>query len=135
MRADRPRCGFTLIEAVVALAIIGVVTVGAFAAYGTQLRAEGRAQEAWTLEALAEERLAALALAESAALRTLPDTLRRGRFAAPFARYRWTAAARTVHGERDLWELAVTVSAADSTALTLRTRRFRPPPRVVEETR
>jgi prepilin-type N-terminal cleavage/methylation domain-containing protein len=124
--------GFTLLETVVALAIIGVVTIGAFTTYGAQLRAEERAQSAWVLEALAEERLASLSLSEPRTLRLLPDSLRRGRFAPPFASYSWSAEARAVPSERDLWQIAVIVRSPSGASLSLRSRRWRP--EVVEET-
>lgn len=120
------RDGFTLIEAVVALAIIGVVAIGAFVTVGTQLRTEARAQGVWAAEALAEERMASLVLADARTLKMLPDSLRRGRFAPPYMMYLWTAEARVVPRERDLWDIAVTVRSPEN-RVTLRTRRWRAP--------
>jgi prepilin-type N-terminal cleavage/methylation domain-containing protein len=124
-RNRRRRDGFTLLEATVALTIIGVCVIGAFGAFGAQLRADQRARAALPIEALAEERMAALLLMEPQRWRVLPDTVRRGRFPAPFADHTWEASTHEVPRERDLRELVVTVRGPTS-ALTLRTRRYRP---------
>ena len=61
--ASHARRGFTMLEAVVALAIIGLVCVGVLGAYGATLRADVVAAERLPLAALAEERIAAMDLA------------------------------------------------------------------------
>lgn len=123
----RARHGFTVLEAAVAVAIIGMISVGALAAFGADLRAAQRSQELLPAAALAEERLAALELAEPTRLAMLPDSLRRGRFTAPFERYEWTASATPVRGERALYDFTVRVRW-ESGDYSLARRRYRPPP-------
>ena len=123
----RARRGFTVLEAAVAVAIIGMISIGALAAFSADLRAAQRAQDLLPASALAEERLAALELADPTRLAMLPDSLTRGRFGPPFERYEWTASARPVRGERSLYDFAVRVRW-ETGEYTLARRRFRPPP-------
>ena len=130
MRARRGytvRCGFTVLEAAVAVAIIGMISISALAAFSAALRVSQRSQELLPAAALAEERLAAVELAEPTRLAMLPDSMTRGRFRAPFERYEWTATARRVRGERSLYDFVVRVRW-DSGEYALARRRFRPPP-------
>ena len=122
----RARRGFTLLEAAVAMAIVGMISVGALSAFGADLRAAQRAQEMLPAAALAEERLAVLELADPSWLAMLPDSLARGRYAPPFERYEWTATAVPVRGERSLYEFAVRVRW-DGGEYSVARRRFRPP--------
>jgi type II secretory pathway pseudopilin PulG len=109
----RSSAGFTLLEAVVAVTIVSLVGAAALGAVGAELRATARGQ--WSLEAaaLAEERLAALELAEVHELESLPDPLARGRFPAPFDHYVWEASSERLRDEADLYELTVTVESSD----------------------
>ena len=120
------RAGFTLLEAAIALLVLGLAAAGAFAALGAARRAETGAVQVGPAVALAEERLAALVLAAPRELRALPDSLRRGRFAAPYDAYAWTAEARPVVGEPALYDLAVAVTWPAGGRLAVRTRRYRP---------
>jgi type II secretion system protein I len=126
---NRSRAGFTLLEAVIALAIIGVAVVGVMSAFGGDLRAAERARTALTVSTLARSRLARLELATASELATLPDSLSHGAFAAPFARYQWKATASAVRGEPDLYDVRVTVTW-DGGQSELRSRRYRPVPLV-----
>jgi type II secretory pathway pseudopilin PulG len=119
--------GFTVLEAAVAIAIVGMISIAALAAFSGDLRAAHRAGELLPAAALAEDRLASLELAPPAWLTMLPDSLARGRFAAPFAGHEWTASAKPVRGERHLYDLAVTVRW-EGGAYSLARRRYRPPP-------
>ncbi len=101
--------GFTLLEAVVALTILGAVSIAAISALASELQTTARASNAVEGAALANNQMARLALLASRDLARLPDSLRRGTFDSPFAGYRWTAASRQVRGELDLYELTVTV--------------------------
>jgi len=123
--SSRASRGFTILEAVVALAIVGLAGVSALEAVGGELRAADRAAEAYVASALAQDRLAAVGLLASRDFARLPDSLRRGTFAPPFAAYRWTATAQPVSGERELYEVTVSI-AGDRTAYVLTTSMYRP---------
>ena len=97
-RADR---GFTILEAVVALAIVGLAGVAALEAVGGEIRGIDRAREAYTTAALAQDRLATITVLPPEDLNPLPDSLARGTFAEPFKDYRWTATLHPLFGERD----------------------------------
>jgi prepilin-type N-terminal cleavage/methylation domain-containing protein len=122
-RRSRARRGFTLLEAVVALAIIGLVCVGVLDAYGATLRADVTAAERLPLAALAEERIAALDLA-SGSLERLPDSLARGRFEVPYHTATWETELRRVRQSETLYDVTVRVRDGDD-VFTLRTRRHR----------
>lgn len=130
MNQLRNSSGFTLLEAVVAITIVSLVGVAGLAAVGTELRAAARGQ--WSLEAsaLAEERLAALELAEVQELESLPDSLAQGRFPPPFDRYQWEASSERMRDEEEIYELSVTVESND-VSQRLITHVFRPPIEVV----
>ncbi len=128
--SGRPRPGFTLLEAVIALAIVTVAAVAALSALAAELRTADRVQHALPAAALADDRLAAIALLPPDALARLPDSIARGRFEPPFADYRWTASSRDAPGEDGLYDVRVTVEWDDG-AFTLASRLFRPPPRAV----
>src|SRR5215217_6870753 len=96
MRADRlppatrracARAGFTLLEAVVALAIVGTIAIAVLGSFGAELRTASRVRDALPAVTLAEEQLARLSSADAATLAMLPDSLARGEFIAPFADY------------------------------------------------
>ena len=119
------RAGFTLLEATVAVAIIGFVAVGALSAFGADLRAASKANETLPAQALAEERLARLELADVRELNMMPDSLGHGEFDVPFSDYSWKATATPIAGELGLYELSATVTWSGG-SYTLRRRRFRP---------
>lgn len=126
-RADRR--GFTILEAAVALSIIGMAAMGALSSFGSEMRAGSRAQLALPAVALAEERLAVFQIVPASRMSALPDSLRRGRFAPPLERYAWTAHASAVNGEPDLYDVTVRVSWTEG-EYELRSRIYRQPPRV-----
>jgi type II secretion system protein I len=119
------RPGFSLLEAVVALAILGLAAVAALTAVAAELRAAGSARDAMEAVALAGIRLERLRLLPAEDLRPLADSLARGRFDPPFDRYHWSADVRRARDESDLLEVTVLVEW-DSGSHGLTTRLFRP---------
>lgn len=127
------RAGFTVLEAAVALAIVGLTAVGVLAAFGADLRGAERARDSLAALSLAQSQLARLEVLGARELSSLPDSLGRGAFAAPLDQYRWTATTAAVPGEPDLYDLRVVVEWSDGRSTgrsTLRSRRFRPVPLV-----
>lgn len=126
MCASRPaEGGFTLLEAVVALAIVAVVSLATLSSLGAELRAAGRAREVLPAAALAEHRLAVAQLLRAEELATLPDSVARGRFAPPFEGYGWATEADVVLGHPGLYDLRVRVEWADG-SFALHSRVYRP---------
>ena len=125
----RRRRGFTVLEATVALAIIGLTAVGVLSAFGADLRGAERARDVLAASSLAQSQLARLELSSARELAALPDSLARGTFVAPLNRYRWTATSAVVLGEPDLYDIGVAVEWADG-RMVIRSRRFRPVPLV-----
>ena len=120
---DRARSGFTMLEAVVALAIVGLVCVGVLGAYGSAIRADVTAADRLPLALLAVERIAAVDLS-GGSLDRLPDSLAHGTFAAPYATATWDTESHRVDQADGLYE--VTVRVRDGNDLfTLSTRRYR----------
>jgi len=121
------RRGFTLLEAVAALAILGIAGVAALESVGGELRAADRARTAVTVSALAQDRLAAITLLPTGELQPLTDSLARGSFPSPFRDYAWTASVRPLLGERNLYSVTVEVFNR-TTRYALATRLYRAAP-------
>lgn len=105
----RRAAGFTLVEVMVAVAILGLAAVGWLAAVGSQVRTMARASEVTVATALAQERLETIRLLAADRLPSLPDSLEEGTFRDALHGYRWEADARTLPGTK-LAELTLTVS-------------------------
>jgi len=118
------RRGFILLEAVVALLIVGLTAGAALELYGAQMRAIRREPQLLTAMSLAQDRLAAVRLLEPEQLARLPDSVARGRFAAPFPEYRWSATA-TRSMLDDLYDVRVEVTCLDG-RVALDTRLYAP---------
>lgn len=107
---DASRRGFVLLEAVVALAIIGLVALGFLQVRSQQIRVTGQARELLTAQALAEDRLSALRLLDYDGLRRPPDSLVAGEFPPPFEAFSWQATVELQEEEYDLFSVQVVVS-------------------------
>lgn len=123
MRLDRR--GFTLLEALVAVLIVGLAGVAALETVGAELRTASRARHTLHAAALAEYRLETLRVLPPGELRSLPDSLADGAFAPPLEGYRWAASAREVPGEPGLYDARVTVRWSGG-SFPLETRLYRP---------
>ena len=119
--------GFSLLEAIVALAIVGLAAVAALGAFGAEIRASSRAGRALEAEALAQSRLAVLRLLQRSDLEPLADSMRNGWFPAPFEEYRWEASTQDVRSRDDLFQVTVAVRW-DGGAYALASRLYRPRP-------
>lgn len=121
--------GFTLLEAVVALAILGLAGVAALEAMSGELRAAERGKRATTAAALAEYRLAVIAMLPRADLDPVADSIARGTFQQPFEEYQWRTGVRPVLDEPDLYDVTVAVVKVRNEVrqIKLTTRIFRPP--------
>lgn len=122
----RARPGFTVLEAAVALMIIGVSAVGVLSAFGMHSRVAVRMRSQLEASALAQHVVARLRMLESPELQPLADSLSGGRFDPPFDSYTWAAKVSRVSGESGLYDLAVHIQQAEST-FELRTRRYMTP--------
>jgi type II secretory pathway pseudopilin PulG len=121
------RGGFVLMEAVVALTVIGLVAVTLLGMTAAQVRTAGKAQQLLTARALAEERLATLRSLDYFDLIDVPDSLRAGEFPEPFGAFSWRADIAPVDGEYDLFTMGVVVTTGGE-AFTLRTLVHEPRP-------
>ncbi|HEX2205097.1 MAG TPA: type II secretion system protein [Longimicrobium sp.] len=117
--------GFTLLEAVFAMTVVGLAAVATLAALAGELRSARRAREALVSTALAEARLETMRLLNPDELRLLPDSVEKGTFAPPFDAYRWEADADVVPGETDLYGVEVRVAGPEG-AVRVGTRLYRP---------
>ena len=120
---DRPRAGFTMLEATVALAIVGLVCVGVLGAYGSAIRADVTAADRLPLASLAVERIAAVDVS-GGSLDRLPDSLAHGTFAAPYAAATWDTESHRVNQADGLYDITVRVRDGND-LFTLNTRRYR----------
>ena len=105
----RTRSGFVLLEAVVALAILGVTSIVLLQVRSQQIRVATQARELLTAQALAEDRVSALRLLDYELLADPPDSLMGGSFQEPFEAFSWTAAVDLMEDEYDLFGVEVVV--------------------------
>ena len=119
------RDGFTVLEAVVALVIVGMVAVAALSTFAAQARAADQVRRSQEIVALARHRLAHVELLAAEELDVLPDSIARGRFDPPFDRYEWKTTTRRASIDEELLDVHVQVMSAE-TEYDLRTRFHRP---------
>lgn len=121
--------GFVLLEAVVALAIIGMMSIALLAASGAQVRTADKAALLLTARSLAEERMAMVRTLTFDELSAVPDSLLQGTFPEPFEDYTWRTEVAAVDDEYDLFTAAVLVAVFEE-EYALRTLLHEPRPRV-----
>jgi hypothetical protein len=110
---DRVACdrrGILLLEALVALAIVGIVAVALLGATGGQVRAADRGTGLLVASALAQDRATIFRILDHADLVRPPDSLMAGAFPEPFEVFEWSATLEPVEDEYDLFALEVVVS-------------------------
>lgn len=92
--------GFTLVEIMIALAILSIGLVSLYAAQGNSLRASGQAEQVQTASLLARQLMTSkmLEIEQGMEKGSFPEdkTEETGEFDAPFDRYRWEFVVRKV---------------------------------------
>ena len=131
VQSRKPRSGFVLLEAVIALLIISLFGVALLTTVGAQVRTADRGVVLLTSRALAEDRFMAIQMLDYEDLESLPDSLETGVFPAPFDAYSWTASTEPVGEEYDLFATTITVSAFGY-AFPMKSMLHRPRPIVSE---
>lgn len=124
---SRARRGFSLLEAVAAIAIVGMTSVAALEAVGGDMRTAERSKRAIEAEALGTSRLEFLDLMTDRELQSLPDSVTTGRFAKPLDEYAWTTTSKPVSDQAGVYDVRVTVSWP-SGSYVLRSYQYRVPP-------
>lgn len=119
--------GFTILEGIVALAIVGFAAVAAVEAVGSELRAADRAVVAYTVAALAQDRLAAVTTLDGRDIYPPPDSVAQGLFPTPLDRFRWTTSVSPAFGQPEIYEVTIIITS-DRGDYTLRTWLYRPHP-------
>ncbi len=109
-RVARQEDGILLLEALIGLAIIGMVSISLLAATGTQVRSADKADVLLTAAALAQDRQAAIQFLDTEQFTRPPDSLLAGTFPAPFDEFTWTAEVAEMDGEYDLFVVSITVT-------------------------
>ena len=119
----KARRGITLLEAVAAIAIVGMTSVAALDAAGGEMRVAERARRAIEVEELATSRLEFMDLLTDTELQSLPDSVAKGKFPTPFDQYTWTTTSAPISDPNGLYDIHITVSWANGSYL-VRTYRY-----------
>jgi len=121
--------GFLLLEAVVALAIIGIVAVGVLASTAAQVRTADKASVLAVARSLAEDRATAFRFLGYEELRDPPDSLLGGAFPPPFDEFSWSASVQETEGEYDLFTLDLVMTGRGE-VYPIQTLLHRPRPQI-----
>jgi type II secretory pathway pseudopilin PulG len=121
------RRGVSLLEAVVAVAIVGMTAVSALEAAGGDMRAAERSRRAIEAEALATSRLDFIDLLNDRELQALPDSVEKGKFDPPLDEYSWKTTSTPLADQAGVYTIHVTVEWP-SGLYTLRSYAYRTPP-------
>jgi prepilin-type N-terminal cleavage/methylation domain-containing protein len=129
IRASRrgARQGFSLLEAVAAIAIVGITAVSALEAVGGDMRAAEKARRALVAEALATSRLDFMDLLTDRELQALPDSVASGKFDKPLDEYTWKTTSTPLSDQAGVYDIRISVDWSTGTYV-LRTYQYRRPP-------
>src|SRR4029079_11352821 len=123
------RPGVSLMEAVVAIAIVGITSVSALEAVGGDMRTAERARRAIEVEALAESRMEYMDLLTDRELQALPDSVETGKFAPPLDEYSWKASSAALSDQAGVYDVRITIDWPTG-SYVIRTYQYRQPPLV-----
>jgi len=128
----RTRAGISLLEAVAAVAIVGLTAVGALESVGGNMRTAEKAKRAAEAEALATSRLDFMDLLNDRELQALPDTVEKGTFSAPLNEYTWKTTSTPVSEQAGVYDVRITIDWPTG-SYTVRTYEYRRPPLVTRQ--
>ena len=103
------RTGISLMEAVVAITIVGLTSVSALEAVGGDMRTAERARRAIEIVALASSRLEFMDLMTDRELQALPDSVESGKFLVPLDEYSWKTTSTAVSDLPGVYDVRVTI--------------------------
>jgi type II secretory pathway pseudopilin PulG len=118
--------GISLLEAVVAIAIVGITSVAALEASAGEMRTAERARRALEVEALATSRLDFMELLNDRELEALPDSVEKGKFAPPLDGYTWKTTSAPVSRQAGLYDVRITIDWPTG-SYTVKTYLYRTP--------
>jgi len=118
--------GITLLEAVVAIAIVGITSVAALEASAGEMRTAERSRRALEVEALATSRLDFMELLNDRELEALPDSVENGKFVPPLNEYTWKTTSTPVSQQAGLYDVRITIHWPAG-SYTLKTYLYRTP--------
>jgi type II secretory pathway pseudopilin PulG len=121
------RPGISLLEAVVAIAIVGMTAISALESVGSGMRTAERSKRAVEAEALASSRLEFMDLMTDAELQSLPDSVSSGKFPAPLNEYSWKTTSAAVADQAGVYDVRIAIDWP-SNSYTIRTYLYRQPP-------
>jgi type II secretory pathway pseudopilin PulG len=123
---NRSRSGISLLEAVVAIAIVGITSVAALEASAGEMRTAERSRRALEVEALATSRLDFMELLNDRELEALPDSVEKGKFASPLDAYTWKTTSAPISQQPGLYDVRITIDWP-SGSYTVKTYLYRTP--------
>jgi len=122
----RARRGISLLEAVVAIAIVGMTSIAALESVGSGMRTAEKARRMTEAEALATSRMEMLDLLTDRELQALPDSVQKGKFAEPLDEYSWTTTSEPLADEAGVYAIRITISWPTGTYV-IHTNQYRLP--------
>ena len=126
---SRPRRGISLFEAVVSVAIVGLVAVSALETVGAQMRTAEKARRNTEAAALATARLDFMELLTDRELQALPDSVSEGTFAEPLDEYSWKTTSDPYSEQAGVYSVRLTI-AWPTGSYAVKTYLYRRPPLV-----
>jgi type II secretory pathway pseudopilin PulG len=121
------RKGVSLLEAVVAVTIVGMTAISALEAVGSDMRTAERSRRAIEVEALATSRLQFMNLLTDQELQSLADSVSKGTFPAPLNEYSWKTTSAPLSEQAGVYVVHVTIDWP-SGSYVVRTYAYRRPP-------
>src|ERR1700754_778686 len=106
----RTRRGVSLLEAVVAIAVVGMTAVSALESVGAGMRAAEKSRRAIEAEALATSRLEFMDFMSDKQLQSLPDSVQSGKWVAPLDEYSWKTTAAPLNDQAGVFDVRITVA-------------------------